>query len=141
MTDKELRKLNRLELLELLLEASKENEKLKEKIEELKRENKTAQNIENLSVTTRQVETALKYANSLTASLKASVGGCVPSNKTGKNDSEKASSADGLSDKEIYRRILCFFAEDDERLSVFPADISDAVRGRIRGILERGKQN
>lgn len=30
MTDKELRKLSRLELLELLLEATEENEKLKE---------------------------------------------------------------------------------------------------------------
>ena len=49
MTDKELRKLSRLELLELLLEATKENQRLKEKIEKMKIENRTAQNIENLS--------------------------------------------------------------------------------------------
>ena len=52
MTDKELRKLSRLELLELLLEASKENRKLKEKINRLIAENQTAKNIENLSVVT-----------------------------------------------------------------------------------------
>ena len=50
MTDKELRKLSRLELLELLLEASNENKKLKEKIVALKADIKTAQNIENLSL-------------------------------------------------------------------------------------------
>ena len=41
MTDKELRKLSRLELLELLLEAGKENNKLKEQIARLTAENKT----------------------------------------------------------------------------------------------------
>lgn len=36
MTDKELRKLNRRELLELLLEQSRENERLREELEQTK---------------------------------------------------------------------------------------------------------
>lgn len=36
MTDKELRKLSRIDLLELLLEKSRENEKLKEELEQVK---------------------------------------------------------------------------------------------------------
>ena len=43
MTAKELRKLSRLELLELLLESAKENEKLKERMKE------TANNYEQIS--------------------------------------------------------------------------------------------
>ena len=70
MTDKELRKLSRLELLELLLEASRENEKLKEKIAKMKQESNAAKSIENLSATTKQVSTVLEYANNLTDTLR-----------------------------------------------------------------------
>ena len=148
MTDKELRKLSRLELLELLLESSKENSKLKEKIDSLTAENKTTQNIENLSVITRQVESALKYANSLTGVLES------VSNEVASSDSEakKASNnrpkksktcaeTDPLSDVEIYRRMLSFFARNDDKLNVFPADIENDVRARINSILEKRKSN
>ena len=70
MTDKELRKLSRLELLELLLEATTENEKLKEKLKKNEIEKEAAKSIENLSVTTRQVNTVLEYANNLTGILR-----------------------------------------------------------------------
>ena len=39
MTDKELKKLSRLELLELLLAESRENERLRAEIEQIKQEN------------------------------------------------------------------------------------------------------
>lgn len=134
MTDKELRKLSRLELLELLLEASKENKKLKEKIENLKAENKTAQSIENLSVATRQVENALKYANSITSALKETSGETVSYSKEGQVKKIQP-------DKEIYKRMICFFAENDEKLSVFPDDIAKDVRERIRSLLEKRNTN
>ena len=136
MTDKELRKLNRLELLELLLEASKENKKLKEQIKQLQLENKTTQSIENLSVITGQMESALRYANNITDTLR-------PSSKTTDNakDNGTANRPDTkvqpLSDVEIYKRMLLFFANNDEKLGVFPDDIRDVVRVRLRSIRER----
>ena len=140
MTDKELRKLNRLELLELLLEASKENKKLKEQIKRLQLENKTTQNIENLSVITGQVETALRYANNITDTLRPSSN----VNDNAKNDSA-ASRTDAkvqpLSDVDIYKRMLLFFANNDDKLSVFPEDIKNDVRARLRSIRERKKSN
>ena len=135
MTDKELRKLSRLELLELLLEASNENKKLKEKIIMLKAENKSAQNIENLSEVARQVESALKYANSLTDNLKTAVK--YESENT--SNQEIQTKPDPMSDKEIYRRMLSFFAKNDDKLNVFPEDIENDVRARIKSILERKK--
>ena len=134
MTDKELRKLSRLELLELLLEASKENEKLKEKIEKLKVDNKTAQSIENLSVATRQVANALKYADSITSALKTSSTGSASSSKEGTVKNAQP-------DREIYKRMLCFFAKNDEKLSVFPDDIENDVRERIKSLLEKRTTN
>ena len=140
MTDKELRKLSRLELLELLLEASKENSKLKEEIEKFENDNKPAQNIENLSEATRQIENALKYANSLTDILKAApkennpvynrYESCIKSK-------EPRVKPDPLSDREIYRRMLSFFAKNDDKLGVFPADIENDVRNRINSILKK----
>ena len=119
MTDKELRKLSRLELLELLLEASKENKKLKEEID-------------TLSLVTRQVENALKYANNLTDTLKtSSQDPTLPDVK-----SKKQSKADVLTDSEIYKRMLRFFANNDEKLNVFPSDIENDVRARIKKLLE-----
>lgn len=139
MTDKELRKLSRLELLELLLEASKENEKLKEEIEKLKIENKTAQNIENLSVATHKIETALRYANNITDNLKGTSGEYVAERVI--KEKEEPIKAKPLSDKEIYRRILSFFAKNDEKLNVFPSDLENDIRDRIKSILERMKTN
>lgn len=145
MTDKELRKLSRLELLELLLEVSNENRKLKEKIITLKAESKTAQNIENLSLVVRQVENTLKYANSLTDSLSAAAKGELKNKPEAEveNNSENLRiqeidvKSDPLQDRDIYIRMLRFFALNDDKLNVFPADIENDVRTRIKSILER----
>ncbi len=145
MTDKELKKLSRLELLELLLQASEENRKLKKQIDRLNVENRTTQNIENLSVITRQVENALEYANSLTDSLKTTSGEAVPSKNNADNtktkNNETSVRSGSLSDVEIYRRMLYFFANNDDKLNVFPADIENDVRARIKSILEKRKSN
>lgn len=135
VTDKELRKLSRLELLELLLEVSNENKKLKEIIITLKAESKTAQNIENLSLVTRQVENTLKYANSLTDSLKTIVNGESKSVSI----QETQAKPDLIQDRDIYILMLRFFIQNDDKLNVFPADIENTVRMRIKSILERKK--
>lgn len=133
MTDKELRRLSRLELLELLLEASKENQQLKEQVERLTVENRTTQNIENLSFITRQVENTLKYANNITDMLKTGIA------DTGPADAKPVTqSADNrLSDKEIYRRMLLFFAKNDSKLEVFPDELSEDVRTRLKSLLKK----
>ena len=141
MTDKELKKLSRLELLELLLDASQENKKLKEQIKRLKLEHKTTQNIENLSVITEQVESALRYANSLTDTLKATSDEAAATGTLKKESvtksSEPRAKTDSTSDVEIYKRMLRFFAENDDKLSVFPTDIENDVRARITSILNQ----
>ncbi len=138
MTDKELKKLSRLELLELLLDVSKENRKLKEHINKLKADNETAQSIEHLSVMTRQVENALVYANNLTRALDRNSDKSSPSNEPVKNT---VSESDKVSDVEIYRQMLSFFAQNDDKLSIFPSETENVVRARIRSILERRKSN
>lgn len=133
MTDKELRRLSRLELLELLLEASKENQQLREQVERLTVESKTSQHIENLSVITRQVENTLKYANDITDTLKTSSADAVPTSV--KLDANTADNR--LSDKEIYRRILLFFANNDSRLDVFPDELGRDIRERLKSLLKK----
>lgn len=133
MTDKELRRLSRLELLELLLEASKENQQLKEQVERLTVENKTTQNIENLSVITRQVENTLRYANNITDTLKT---GSADTVQTDAKASVRATD-NRLSDKEIYRRILLFFANNDSKLDVFPDELGRDIRERLESLLKK----
>lgn len=135
MTDKELRKLSRLELLELLLEATKENEALKETIKRLKVENRTAQNIENLSVATHQVENALKYANILTDSLKGTSKEAVEDSST--KDTQATNTP--VTDREIYWRTMGFFAKNNDVLNQLPEDLRNDITYRIQEILQRIK--
>lgn len=140
MTDKELRKLSRLELLELILEVGKENSRLKEEIGKLKAENKTAQSIEALSAATRQVENALIYANTLTDTLQSAPREGFRVSNVNDYYGESTSyhkKSDSMSDREIYRRILSFFAKNDDKLDVFPDDIENDVRNRINSILNK----
>ena len=55
MTDKELKKLSRLELLELLLTESRENERLREELEKLKQENTILKSAEQLNETSENL--------------------------------------------------------------------------------------
>lgn len=136
MTDKELRKLSRLELLELLLEASKENKKLKDQIDILKAENATAQNIRNLSEATLQVENALRYANGLVDTLKAAPEKVAPVN--GENVSrEKAGS---ISDREIYWHLMSFYYKKPEAMLVLPERLRNDISERIKEVLKRIKK-
>jgi hypothetical protein len=131
MTDKELRKLSRLELLELLLEATKENQKLKDTIKKMKIENQTAQNIENLSTATHKVENALKYANSLTDTLKG----------TTKESVQTRENTFGIhqlkSDRDIYWRTMAFFSKNRHLLTLLPEDLKNDISERIREVLQQ----
>ena len=76
MTDKELTKFSKLELLELLLVESRENERLRAELEQLKQENtikKSVQQlnetVENLGKTSEKFDDALKQISLVLSSL------------------------------------------------------------------------
>lgn len=76
MTDKELKKLSRLELLELLLTESRENERLREELEKIKQENtikKSAEHLnetsENLGEASEKLQEALRQVSSIISGL------------------------------------------------------------------------
>ena len=56
MTDKELKKLSKLELLELLLVESRENERLREELEQMKQENSIKKSVQQLNKTAENFE-------------------------------------------------------------------------------------
>lgn len=66
MTDKELKKLSRLELLELLLTETRENERLREELEKAKRENSIEKSALLLNETAKQLEAALQSVTAMT---------------------------------------------------------------------------
>ena len=117
MTEKELKKLSRLELLELLLDVSKENELLKERIKKLNAEIATQQKIEQLSTAIQQVEQALEHTSQLSANINTplSVAECPDSQWL---------------DKEIYRRLLQLYTENVEHLVALPYELRVAVLER-----------
>ena len=69
MTDKELKKLSRLELLELLLVESRENERLREELEKIKQENTIKKSAEHLEVASKQIETAMEQVSEIINNL------------------------------------------------------------------------
>lgn len=139
MTDKELRKLSRLELLEMLLDVSKENEALKQTIEKKDEELRLCKNIDSLSTATTQINNALEHINSITGNLTkaapviASPAHTVENKHIPESGNEpKAITSDG----ELYCRLIAHYAKDDNSLSLLPDDIQTKVRNRIREILE-----
>lgn len=66
VTDKELKKLSRLELLELLLTETRENERLREELEKAKKENSIEKSAVLLNETAKQLETALQSVTAMT---------------------------------------------------------------------------
>ncbi len=158
MTEKELKKLSRLELLELLLEESKENERLKAELEKINAENSVAKSMEALSAVTEQMNSALEYANALTGDLQkiardgitvktekapanvAVVGQNYPNipKKQGAPTSEEATQVI-ISDRKLYWRIMYFYSQNEMALAFLPPDIRNDVRTRIKGILENRK--
>lgn len=136
MTDKELRKLSRLELLEMLLEMSKENENLNKKLVQLKEENKAAKSAESLSVAATQMNAALQYINSITDSLNGT------SKSAGKGNTHNSHPANNrkqssASDVGLYCRILAFYAGNDYALDIMPEDLRNDVRSRLKDILTK----
>lgn len=142
MTDKELRKLSRLELLEVLLEESKENEKLRKALKNSKSEAAMTEGIKKISDMTKQVNEVLEFANSLSINLKeAAKRASLNSLDTyrpeavGSAAQNSSSQAAGEADRELYWRILAFYAKNESALNSLPSDIQSDVRFRINKVL------
>ncbi len=69
MTDKELKKLSRLELLELLLAETRENERLRTELEKIKQENTIKKSAQHLNATSENLGAALQQVSSIINSL------------------------------------------------------------------------
>lgn len=76
MTDKELKKLSKLELLELLLVESRENERLRAELEQIKQENNMKTSVkqlnetaENLGKTSEKLDDALQQISLILSNL------------------------------------------------------------------------
>ena len=141
MTDKELRKLSRLELLEMLLDVSKENENLKDKIAKLNKENEAAKSIENLTVTTNQVNDILRYANKLTESLKGTPQTIDEEKKIEVMPTKTVSrNCDNSADRNLYVRIMNYYLKNNSALESLPADMKEDIRNRIEEILKKSEK-
>ncbi len=138
MTDKELKKLSRLELLELLLHESRENEKLKEDIIQLKKENSLEKTVLHISDTSKQIEEILNNAKNLTDTLNSFSSECHsdtqrPCANTVKKTKNKSK------DVEIYERLLLFFYQNPYTISVLSDDLQEDIQKRINEIISKQK--
>lgn len=139
MTDRELKKLSRLELLELLLEVSKENEDLKAKVKKLESENEAAESIEKLSVAASHLNIALEYARGITDSLsknpRSSTENETPVYYRASEEKTKA-----REDAELYCSIMSYYAKNREAFDSLPEELRNSVKNRIIVIFENRKK-
>lgn len=130
MTDKELRKLSRLELLELLLDVSQQNRVLEEKVKKLTVENENAKSIENLAVTTRQVNDMLGYAAALTGSVKTD-GEVIRARVQPVTIATSNPVSKKQTDKSVLARLIDFYEENDSALENLPDELKKEITDRI----------
>lgn len=77
MTDKELKKLSRLELLELLLNESRENERLRTELDKLKNENSVQKSAQHLNEASDKMNESLQNAAVLADTLNRLIAGKI----------------------------------------------------------------
>lgn len=150
MTEKELRKLSRIELLELLLSQIKENEILRQELE--KKNNQPGNGLlpedalAEIARATQQLNSALCFADRVTRQLQnmsvndngeASVSdgtgqdyAKVPSDGTiGENTTNRL-----VSDRGLYWRIMKCYSNSTELMSGLPVEIQRDIIHRLRDI-------
>lgn len=126
MTDKELKKLSRLELLELLLRETKENERLKKEINELTEEREAEKSARYLSEAVRQVDESLKKAKAITDNLSG-----ISRSKPIKDISPDAN---------IYTRLIAFLVNNKDVMALLPENLSSDILNRINEVISPEKK-
>lgn len=147
MTDKELKKMSRLELLELLLEESKENEILNSRVEKLQHEKQETENIQMLQHITGQLEDSLRQFQFIAEEFKknAHEGITVKSRDERvvaspvvtvqyRSDEDKTAKegCESCTDIKLFRRLMLFFSQRPDVTSMLPMQLQSEVVGRIR---------
>ena len=144
MTDKELKKLSRLELLELLLNETRENERLKEEIAKAKQENAIEKSAQHLSGISSQLEAALKKVNLLAGIQDDNDETADDQNQADdftdtEQDEEKESTKtyDAHIDFRIYKRLMYYYISNPDAVDSLPKKLRKAVKKRIDEITDR----
>lgn len=157
MTEKELKKLTRLEILELLLEQTKINEELKQEIQQL---NSAQVSIESLERLSAQMNFTLSVMGTLVGDLnkfsedgsdlikKAEEAVALYRKAEADNNSHAEEKHDaelsrkhksGDEDEKLYCRIIHFYTHTENAQHPLPADIMRDVRARLRDIIDEKK--
>lgn len=156
MTDKELRKLSRLELLELLLKESSENQKLREELNKLKSENKIEKTAERLTETADHLDSSLQNIENYVTLMQSMIS---EKNTESAKDSEAESETEVIEetettdtpesdiqkqkknseDADIYRRFMQFFYYNRNNLVFLPDDLRKDVTRRLSEIMENAQ--
>lgn len=156
MTDKELRKLSRLELLELLLKESSENQKLREELNKLKSENKIEKTAERLTETADNLDSSIQNIENYVAIIQNLI---AEKNTESAKDSEAESENEVIEetentdipesdiqkqkknskDADIYRRFMQFFYYNRNNLVFLPDDLREDVTRRLSEIMENAQ--
>lgn len=140
MTEKELKKLSRLELLELLLDESRENKKLRAELEKIKTENSIEKKRENLSVITKQLNTALSSVHTLTRDLqKIREDTASQPQRTENLATDEKKKQENTFDRSLYQRLMNFFYRNEIYTALLPKELQDDVKTRLRSILNERK--
>lgn len=147
MKEKELKKLSRLELLEILLEETKENESLRKELEAMHSARESSDLLMSL---TENLNVTLKHAKELTARLDKGAcekesGQIIPPSPLVSSEQKKFAASKKndknafVSDLKLYFRILKFYYENEEALKLLPENMQEEITTRIRGILNGEK--
>lgn len=167
MTDKELKKLSRLELLEILLEESKENERLREMLNKNEKENSHGYSEGALTQLTEQLNGALSEVNRLADDLRymrrdnitVENIAAAPSKELNADRQSYPTPPERsapqvhtqtpvmdentkkaiISDRKLYWRLMHFYSKNEMALAFLPPDIQEDVRTRLRGIMNAAK--
>lgn len=151
MTDKELKKLSRLELLELLLTESRENERLKEELEKVKQENTVEKSARQLNETSDKLESALQKMSSMISELgevrekecvivkQAVVSQPVSTVEQAFDDlssveHKPSAYSEHHEDFDIYKNLLVFYISNPQSLDILPNELRQSVINRIEEI-------
>ena len=148
MTDKELRKLSRLELLELLLKESRENQMLREELDKLKSEKSIEKTTAQLQETAVQFGASLQNADALIRTLQRLIAADNSTEDTegdADNYTEEAeeNAADYTPkvktsvDVDLYRRLMLFYSQDIANLEHLPSALHIDVAVRLAQLLKK----
>lgn len=142
MNEKELKKLKRLEILELLLEQSAINENMKQELQELKNRNNAAELTENLEKMISQMNYAIENVDHIADKLQQ-MSKKEPGAESIENKNDRVVSVqqknDTVTNKNLYGRIMYFFWQNDDVLSSLPDELQKDIRTKLRGILNDRK--